>query len=168
MKNISLRAKVFFLTVFFGIILITALNAGVVSIPACAARPSDDETTASSTWYSDASEFYFDTDDITDVYIPVNLPNGVSVKKFSAILSDGSGGQYDISVALLRVNLLTGISEDMAGVSTTVPGTYNRKLMSDTSINHKIVNNNLYAYALRLSVWYAYSDKKFHGAQIFY
>jgi len=172
MKNKSLWAEVFFLTVSLGIILVPVLNAGVVSIPGCAARPNDDDT-SSGGWYSDASDFALLGGQIADIYFPVCLPNDVKVKKFTAIVSnDIPGGTHfsDFEVDLERVNLLTGQEDIMGGVDANYPTgvTYNRTPLSTTQISHKTVNNNLYSYVIHISYYYSDPGKIFHGALIYY
>jgi hypothetical protein len=170
MKRNSIRGRVCVLLVSLCIILVAASNAGVISIPPCAARPSDSTSTAAE-WYSNISEFYFTADDtFADAMIPLHLPNGVSVKKLAAVLTDPAPGRfYNISVALVRVNLVTGNVETLGIVDTSDSSkTYDRTPVSTTLISHRTVNNEVYAYAIDVFVDSSMWVQKFHGAKIYY
>ena len=164
MKNKSLRAQVFFLIGFLGIILTTALNAGVVSIPPCAAKPGDKGFYGDV--YSDFSEFY----DISGYYMeqifPVYFPNGVSLKKLTAFFTGPKINLHFIYVRLYRVKFATGVAEIIADVISSYNVTYNRAPVSKTiTSNTRVVNNNVYSYVL---VLYGDNGFTFNGAQIFY
>jgi len=169
MKSISKKGKVFCLVLLIGAVCIPVLNAGVISVPPIAARADEQE---GFTWFADMTQFYvdgFQYNPSPDVYIPVNLPNGVSIKKFIAILTDETADlRYPIDVELVRVNLATGNMDYMGGVNSAKGHALDRKELTTTNISYRTVDNTRFAYAVYITEWYPTIDRKFHGAKIYY
>ncbi|MCJ7586338.1 MAG: hypothetical protein MUQ00_00305 [Candidatus Aminicenantes bacterium] len=149
-----------------GLLLTSVLNAAWISISPAALRPSD-SLADSIVWHATPSEFYFETYAPYVVNVPLNLPDGVALKKFIIYVTDQSGPSNNIWVHIQRQSLATGTVVSVATITTMDLGSLTRAMLS-RDLTAITVNNSLYSYSLRINFDYAGSKMKFHGARISY
>jgi hypothetical protein len=126
---------------------------------------------ASLRWHAYSWEFYFETTSIDTKYAiaPVSLPAGATVLKLYVICTDTSGAtDEDVEVLLQRHDFATGTMQTLASVnSVTKSPSPNRKLLTDSSIEHPVIDI-MYSYDLVLRFFVGGESTKFHGAIIVY
>ncbi len=106
---------------------------------------------------------------LASFYAPLNLPQGVTLRRFIVYCIHGSSGLNDIvTINLKRVNALTGAAEFIASVDTLSLGTSpDRMALVAASLDHKIVNNRNYSYCLEIQFAGSCSSQvQFCGAKI--
>jgi hypothetical protein len=149
-------------------------GAAIITIPPNAFRPIDSVSDNDHTWYANEQMLYVKYS-VDGPYFsaPVYLPDGVTVKKVTVILTDnGAGPDDEVRVSLHRQKLLTGAQVTMAYLNNHAPAlthSSSRQAMTDTTISNATVNNNLYSYTV--NVWFIFSctDRvKIHGVKIEY
>jgi len=122
-------------------------------------------------WHAYSWEFYFESTSIDTKYAtaPVHLPAGATVKKLHVICTDTSGAvDEDVEVLLRRHDFVTGTMQTLASVnSVTKPPGPDRKLLTDNSIDHPVIDA-MYSYDLVLRFFVGGDSAKFHGAIIVY
>jgi hypothetical protein len=102
---------------------------------------------------------------------PLNLPQGVVIKKLTIyITDDGSGPSEFLNVMLKRANAMKGTAgvEVLAWTSTeALPSSpYIRKL-SNTTLKYNAIDNKNYSYNLDVRFYYGCSNAvKLHAVKI--
>lgn len=102
-------------------------------------------------------------------YAPLNLPHGAVLKKFVIYFIDNGNGTGDfLTVGLKRVNVLTGVSEYIASLTTMAQGSSpNIVALAATSLVHRLVNDRDYSYCLEVQFGPSSSQQvQFCGARI--
>jgi hypothetical protein len=169
MKKCSVFMGVVLIFLFLFPIICQAQNKYLVVSPG-AIRPVD-HNFASLDWYAYSNEFYYDTGFPDSVYgsAAVYLPQGATVKRFYAVITDnGSGIDEAVAVFISRQDLETGVENSLAYVSSDplMPNP-NRRLLQDNSINYATIDFR-YTYVLKVRFWAGTPNVKFHGAIIVY
>jgi hypothetical protein len=145
-----------------------AASVGVITISPTAVRPSDYLSDGYS-WYADPDAFYFNDYRGYEVFVPLNIPHKVQVKKFVAYLSDGTGRWESLEVYLERQSLKSGKVDIMASVSTGIGlEILQRVMLTDDTIDKALIKNQTHSYHLRLVFNSSDPSLKFHGAKIIY
>lgn len=148
------------------------LFARTYTIPPCALDHWDSATLSfpHNRW---ENEFSFKTvgsyEDIVMI-APINLPDGVTVKKLVAYITDNTPeDEARILIILGRQNLQTGIREQMVSIGTGgASASPARRELTASAINFARVNNDRYSYHLIVIFGRQNPNLKFHGAKIRY
>jgi len=146
--------------------------AKIYSIPPCALDHWDSVTMSfpHNRW---ETEFSFKTsgsyEDIVMI-TPVNLPNGVTMKKLVAYITDNTvRDEARMMVILSRHNLRTGVREQMAsrarGGDFASPEIVE---LTASPIDFAKIDNDNYSYNLVVIFGLHDPNLKFHGAKIYY
>jgi hypothetical protein len=133
------------------------LEAGTYTIPPCAFMPIVYETYPLEWCAYNNALLLSNTPRArnADFVAPLNLPNGITIKKITIYFTDENGADWsDIDIRILRYELSTGESEYLAtcytGELATVQG--RRSLvLTGSRLHYKTINNNSYAYSIRVS-----------------
>jgi hypothetical protein len=148
-------------------------TAKILSISPSTLKPQD-YLYAGLNWYASVAECYFDTGFPNSIFViaPVYLPQGAVVTKLTVFYTDnGDGADEAIAVSLTRHEMISGLIDALASVTTDgagYPSQPYRRILKDKTINYPLVQNHLYSYTLNVR-FYQGSDKvKFHGAKIVY
>ena len=147
-------------------------SAKIYTIPPCALDHWDSVTMSfpHNRW---ETEFSFKTsgsyEDIVMI-APVNLPDGVTVKKLMTYLTDNTDrDEARMMIILGRHNLQTGVREQMVSLSTRGCNASPTQIERTAStINYARINNDKYSYHLIVIFGMQDPDLKFHGAKIYY
>jgi hypothetical protein len=168
--------KTFYLSLAFLCLLgISAkLEAGVIMISPVAFKLAD--TSFQDYYVANSSQLYVTQWDTgtphdADFMAPLNLPQGVVIKKLTIyITDDGSGPSEFLNVMLKRANAMKGTAgvEVLAWTSTeALPSSpYIRKL-SNTTLKYNAIDNKNYSYNLDVRFYYGCSNAvKLHAVKI--
>jgi hypothetical protein len=146
-----------------------ASGGGVMVIPAFAFIPEDD---------SDDYRFYHQGYIIAGnlstqacFYAPVYLPNGVTISRYEAIVTDSSNTTGRILTSLRTLNLKTGASINMGEANTTASGSPGFVTIFNENLDPALVDavNNTYFMTLCVtSNAVSIYSTRFYGARILY
>jgi hypothetical protein len=129
------------------------LDAGVIMISPCAFKLHD--TSLQDHYLSQSAFLYVTNWDAeypanADFFAPLNLPQGVIIKKMTVFLTDNGSGPNDYLIVFLkRANAKTGAVEVLAG--TTMEGgltSPNRRIIANTTLSYATIDNRTYSYNL--------------------
>jgi hypothetical protein len=143
--------------VFFCLLGIGAkIEAGTITIPPCAFTPLDYQTCTLAHWYAYPYALSVSPYPNGPEFVaPLNLPNGVTIKKITIYFTDELGGDFtSIEVAFWRVKLSTGLHDYIADGDTANYGAASGRrsmVLSGSQLTNKIINNSSYAYSIRVS-----------------
>lgn len=148
------------------------LEAGVIMISPCAFKLYD---TGLQHYYRSQSDFIYVTlwdpgaPYDADFFAPLNLPQGVVLRKLTIyITDDGSEASDFLIVMLKRVNAKTGAVEVLAGIDTSgLPSSPYRQILSKTTLIYKTIDNKNYSYNLDVRFPYGCaSTVRLHAVKI--
>ncbi len=144
----------------------------IYTIPPCALDHWDSGTISfpHNRW---ETEFSFKTigsyEDIVMI-TPVNLPDGVTLKKLTTYLTDNTDrDEARMLIILGRHNLQTAVREQMVSIGTRgCTASPDQREFSASTINFARINNDKYSYHLIVIFGMQDPNLKFHGAKIYY
>ena len=125
-------------------------NASPLVVPAAAFSGDGD---AEGSYYFLFSEGYIygNSQNYGCVKAPVYPPHGATVTSVWATVRDNNASD-NIELRLRRVNILTGVMDTMATLTTSGAST-NIQQISDTSVSEGVIDNTLYFYYLVDCLW---------------
>ncbi len=128
------------------------LEAGTVTIPPCAFTPQDWDTSNNTQWYAYPGELYVASYTPGQFAAPLNLPNGVTLKKITIYFTDESNAALaNLQVRFLRTKLADGSQDVIVGDNTYhYPAANGRRsiVLTGSRLHYKTINNNSYAYSI--------------------
>lgn len=170
---LNLKRAIFFL---FGLVCLVGLatpmlEAAVIMISPMACQPDQPLTHV---YYVDPICLYVTYWDPASpvsatFYVPLYLPQGVSLKKFTLYYEDNGSAAADyLSAGVMRMHALTGVGDVVCAVNTVGLGSSPSRLALSTNLMvYNTVNNKNYSYCLAVVLFRGCSTGvKFCGAKI--